>query len=169
MSDAVAPLVPKDGSLVIYDGAGSPLSVTLAYTDGDLKIDEITQGNWETQVFEDRGTPYAVRATKKKVIKVSFSCHAVNTVGANSPLEAVRKTGTWASATSTIASSAGGSEVHCVKMVWTGERSNFGASADSTFTLAKVRVTGSFAEGTPGTFSFQGEAYIFSDSDFAIT
>ena len=50
MSDAAAPLIPRDGSLVFSDGAGTPLTCTLAYTDGDVKIDGITQGNWETQV-----------------------------------------------------------------------------------------------------------------------
>lgn len=168
MPDAAAPLVPRDGALVASDGAGSPLTSTLLYTDGDLKISEIAQGNWETQVFEDRGTPYSIRGVKKKTLKVSFTCHAVNTVGANSFLEVIRKTGTWASATSTIATSAGGYEIHTVQLVWTGERSNFGASADSSFTLKKVRLTAGFSEGTPGTLSFEGEAYIFADTDFAI-
>jgi len=169
MANATVPLVPRDGSLVISDNTGTPLTVTVQYTDGDLKISDIVQGNWEAVVFEDRGVPYSLRASKKKTIKVSFTCHAIMTVGSASPLEAIRKTGTWASAVSMLATAAGGSEIFLVQLVWTGERSDFGASADASFTLKKVRVTASFNEGVPGTFSFEGEAYIFADSDFAIT
>jgi len=167
MADAVAPLIPRDGSLVLSDGAA--LTLTVLYTDGDLKIGNISQGNLVVQAFKDRGTPYSLRGTEIQEISVSFSCHAVMTVGASSPLEAVRKTGTWAAATSTTPSASGGFEVHTVQAVWTGERSNFGATADSTLTLKKVRFTGSFSEGTPGMFSFEGIAYIFAGTDFAIT
>ena len=169
MSDAAAPLVPKDGVITISDGAGTPLTVEVMYENGNLSISDLVAGNWDTQVFYDRGVPYASRATTKKEIKVSFKCDAVNLTGAASPLEAFRKTGTWASATSTLPTSNGGSEVHMVQISWAGERSNFGATADASIVLKKVRVTSSFNEGTPGELSFEGVAYVFSDSDVAIT
>lgn len=169
MADAAAPLVPKDGTITVSDGAGTPLTVEVKYEDGNLSIDDLAAGNWEIQKFEDRGTPYALRATTKKEVKVSFTCHAVNLTGANSVLEAIRKTGTWAAATSTLPIASGGSEVHCVQVSWAGERSDFGATADAAVVLKKCRLVGSLKEGTPGELSFQGSAYVFSDTDVAIT
>lgn len=167
MADAAVPLIPRDGTLVLSDGAA--LTLTVLYTDGNLKIGNLSQGNYVVQAFKDRGTAYSLRGVEKQEITVSFDCHAVMTVGASSPLEAIRKTGTWASATSTTPIANGGSEVHTVQAVWTGERSNFGATADASVTIKKIRFTGSFSEGTPGMLSFEGIGYLFADTDIAIT
>lgn len=168
MANAAAPLVEADGTITAYDGAGTPLTEVLQYEDGDLSISDLNQGNMETQVFMDRGEFYAIRKTARRAVKVSFTCHAVNLVGAF--LDAVRMTGAWASATSTLPTSKGGSEVHCIKLVWSGERTNFGASADASVTMNIVRITSvSFKEGRPGTLSFEGEAYAFATSDIVIT
>lgn len=167
MAFAGAPIVPTDGTLVISDGAGSPLSVTVTYEDGNFSFTGMNQGVMDTVVFMDRGRPYSIRKEKNRPIPFSFTAHALSMVG--DPGSACFKKGTWASATSTLPAASGGSEVFCVKLVYTAERTDFGASTDSTATFLICRITDvDFAEGMPSTFTIKGEAYVFSDSDIVL-
>ena len=167
MGFAEAPIVPTDGTLVISDGAGSPLTATVVYEEGNFSFTGMNQGVMDTVVFMDRGRPYSIRKEKNRPIPFSFTAHAISMVG--EPGNACLKLGTWASATSTLPTAKGGSEVHCVKLVYTAERSNFGASSDSTATFLICRITDvDFAEGVPSTFTIKGEAYVFADSDIVL-
>lgn len=167
MAFAGAPITPTDGTLVISDGAGSPLTCTIQYEDGNFSLTGMNQGAMDTVVFMDRGRPYAIRKEKNRPIPFSFTAHALSMVG--DPGSACFKKGTWASATSTLPTANGGSEVFCVKLVYTAERTDFGASTDSTATFLICRITDvDFAEGMPSTFTIKGEAYVFSDSDIVL-
>ena len=169
MTMAANPLIPNDGVITIEDGAATPLSVIVKYEDGDFSLSDIAEGNSDVQLFLDRGVPYSLRKTTKKVLKVSFSCHAValgdGSVG--NPLDAIRKKGAWAAATSTFGD-ASSTDAHCVRIKWVGERTDFNATADAHVYLEKVRITSSFAEGTPGKLSFEGEVYVTEDADVDI-
>ena len=166
MAFAGAPIVPTDGQLVISDGASSP-PVTVAYEEGNFSFTGYNQGVMDTVVFMDRGRPYAIRKEKNRPIPFSFTCHAISMVG--DPGNACFRLGTWASATSTLPTANGGSEVFCVKLVYTAERTNFGASSDSTATFLICRITDvDYSEAVPSTFTIKGEAYVFSDSDIVL-
>jgi hypothetical protein len=167
MAFAAVPIVPTDGQLVISDATGTPLTVTVTYEEGNFSFTGMNQGVMDTVVFMDRGRPYSMRKEKNRPIPFSFTCHAISMVG--DPGNACFKLGTWAGATSTLATSAGGSEVFCVKLVYTAERTNFGGTTDSTATFLICRITDvDFSEGVPGTFTIKGEAYVFADSDIVL-
>lgn len=158
MALAQAPLVPKDGTLVITDNAGTPLSLTVQYEDGDFSIDNMQEDQWEVQTFLDRGTPYSVRRTEKSPLSFSFSAHAVALLGDGTTAglaDVVLKKGVWASASSKLPTANG--DAYLVQVAWTGERSDFGASADAGLTLKYCRLKMSFAEGVPGKINITGE------------
>jgi hypothetical protein len=158
MSLSSAPLIPADGVLVLSDASGTPKTVTITYTDGDLKIDGLAADAADITVFEKRNVPYAARQTGRKRIKVTFSCHILDLSNgsAGTPLDAVRKTGVFAAGVSTWTAG----DVWFVDLLWTGERTSFGASADASIRLKKFHPEASFSEGIPGKFEITGEAII---------
>lgn len=169
MADAVFPMIPKDGTITLYDGAGSPLSYEVAYEDGDFSAPELAEGLEEVVEFEDRGTVYAARKTGRKSQDFSFSCHALrfkrDGSGNTHIADVVMKQGAWSAATSTAASY---SDAHMVKVVFKAERSDFGESADSTITLKFCHLRAGFQEGVPGKFSISGRAYMFTADAIAV-
>ena len=154
MAIAATPLVPKDGTITISDGAGTPLSFEVTYEDGDFQIAGLAAGDWEVETFYDRGIPYSVRNIKRKSYEFTFTCHAVALSNASSGviLDVVRKAGTWASATAV--NTAG--DAHLVKVVFRGERTDLGATADSLLNLFECHLQADFSEGVPGKLTIKG-------------
>lgn len=173
---SLSPIIPNDGQLVISDGAGSPLTYTVVYEDGDFSYSGVKKGQKAVQKFQDRGRDYAWRETSDEDIEVSFSCHCVAFGGDGSttttPNNVFEKTGTWASATSMLPAAAGGgsSGVWAVKLVFTAERSNNGATADSTVTFKYFHCEDiSFTEGSPSKLSFKGKVLNYSTDYYSTT
>lgn len=151
---ASTPLIPNDGVIVITDGAA--LTFTLNFEDGDLSFSEIAEGQKNYEMFFHRGRFYGARKTQDSPVEVSFSCHAVGFTDAAqaSILDVVRKGGLWAGALSTLPIGAG--DLYCVRLTWTGERTNFGGTADSSAVMKYFHPTAAFSEGTPGKFNIKG-------------
>lgn len=163
MSVALNPLIPKDGRIVISDGAGSPISLTVLYEDGDLQAAGLMKDQQEVQAFRRRGTFYSGRQIGSKDIEFSFTCHALGILGDGTTAlmgDVILRKGVWVAATSTLPLTAG--DAFCVQLAWTGERTDFGASADSSLTLKYCHLTADFSEGLPGKWSIKGTAFIYS-------
>lgn len=169
MANAASPLIPVDGSIVITDGAS--LSLTLSYEDGDLQISSLNGQNQKSFVsFKGRGKTYAVRAVEDVDIEFSFSAHAVGIIGDGTTAllgDAVLKKGVWASATSKLPTANG--DAYLLQVRWTGERTNFGAAADSVVTLKYCALTMDISEGVPGKISVKGTCYPISTDYISIT
>lgn len=170
MADKNFPAIPKDGTITIYDGAGSPLSYEVTYEDGDFSAPEMAEGFEEIVEFEDRGTVYAARKTGRKSQDFSFSCHAIrfarDASGSNTQiLDVILKLNAWSAATSTAATY---SDAHMVKLVFKSERSDLGETNDSTITLKFCHLRAGFQEGVPGKFSISGRAYMFTADAIAV-
>lgn len=168
MALATAPIIPKDGELKFYDGAGTPLSFTLAYEDGDLQVSGFAKGQRTVQAFKSRGATYALRGVEDQDLEVQFSAHLVGlTDGTDGAImDIVRRTGTWAGATSTSATKG---DVYTVKMVWTADTTALGATADSSLTMHYVHLSADIAEGTPGKISIKGTAYNLGGTCYSMT
>lgn len=170
MALAGVPIIPRDGTLTIKDGAGTPLSYAIPYTDGDLSISGIVEDQYAVQEFKNRGRLYAVRKTEDQNLEISFSAHAHAILGDGTLAglyDVLAKKGVWASATSTLPASAG--DVYCVTLVFAAERTNFSATTDVSVTLKYVHLSGDFQEGAPSTISFSGTAYSYSTDYLTIT
>jgi len=170
VADKAFPIIPKDGTITISDGAGSPLTFEVAYEDGDFSSPEMAEAFEEVLEFEDRGTTYAARKVGRKSQDFSFSCHALrfarDASGSNVQImDVILKLNAWSAATSTAATY---SDAHMVKVVFKAERSDLGETNDSTITLKFCHLRAGFQEGTPGKFSISGRAFMFTSDAIAV-
>lgn len=154
MAIAATPLVPKDGTITITDGAGTPLEFEVTYEDGDFQIAGLAAGDWEVETFYDRGIPYTVRNVKRKTYEFTFTCHAIALSNNSSGvvLDVVRKAGTWGSATSVNTTG----DAHLVKVVFKGERTDLSATSDTFLNMFECHLQADFAEGIPGKLTIKG-------------
>ena len=155
------PTLSRDGTLEIFDGAGTPLNLSVEYTDGDFKGPPFMQDQADVQAFESRGDIYAVVKVGRKPQTFSFSAHVTSADGLTSSsvdcvLDAVRKTGLWASATST-GSNFG--NAHMLRVKWTCGSTGF------IVDLKKCTLQASVEEGMPNKLSVEGTWYPLEDSD----
>lgn len=168
MAMTTNPLIPADGTITITDGAA--LTYTIVYEDGDFSMTGLMKSQMTLQAFKDRGITYSVRQTEDSNIEFSFSCHAISVLGDGvtaTPSDVALKLGVWAAATSKIAVTQG--DAYLLQVKWTGERTNFGSTADTTATLKYCSLALDFAEGLPGKLSIKGTCFPISTDFLTLT
>jgi hypothetical protein len=148
----------RDGTLVFADNTGAPLTLPIVYEAGDFSIDNLNEGLVETTAYLDRGEFATLRKTNRVFPSFSFTAHMTDLSDATDKLlyDLARKTGAFASAVSTLGANA---DAMTYKLTFTVEGTNFGDSADHTMILNDCRITLSFSEGDPNSFSVAGIVY----------
>lgn len=148
----------RDGQLVLKDGTGTPIAVTIQFESGDFSISGLSaNSNTEVTTYLDRGALGSVRLTSQTFPTWSFSAHMVEFSDATEKTlwDAVNKTGTFASAVSTITNS----DVYGLDCVINIEGSSLGEATDHTLTLVGNRITLDFSEGDPNSFTVNGTCF----------
>ena len=148
----------RDGTLVFADNTGTPLTMPIVFEAGDFSIDNLNEGLVETTAYLDRGEFSTLRKTNRVFPSFSFTAHMTDLSDATDKLlfDLARKTGAWAAAVSTLGANA---DAMTYKLTFTVEGTNFGDSADHTLVLNDCRITLSFSEGDPNSFSVAGIVY----------
>ncbi len=148
----------RDGTLTFADNTGTPLTLPIVYEAGDFSIDNLNEGLVETTAYLDRGEFATLRKTNRVFPSFSFTAHMTDISDATDKLlyDLARKTGAFASAVSTLGANA---DAMTYKLTFTVEGTNFGDSADHTMILNDCRITLSFSEGDPNSFSVAGIVY----------
>lgn len=161
------PSTKRDGTIAIKDGAGSPLTTTVAYEDGDLSIEGLTSGGTNPLPFSDRGVQYGLRDGDDHPVNFTFTAHLMEIFDATNKTiaDAFLKTGTYSAATSTWGANV--ADRYTVTVVWTVEETDRGGAADNTVTLTYCTAEVSFSEGEPNKISIKGTAYP-KDSTLAV-
>ncbi len=156
-----------DGSLIIADGTGTPIDVTVKFANGDFSISGLKKALRETVAYQSRGVLSSVRHTAQTFPTFSFSAQMSEFTSAsdNSLADAVLKNGAFASAVSTLGANA---DVYTLNLTFRVEGTNFGDSADHSFTLGNCELSLDFAEGDPNTFTINGTVYGSITGDLAI-
>lgn len=146
----------SDGLVVLKSAAGA-ISATMQYSNGDFGTSDLGAALREVTHYEARGVITGVRYTTVKPPTFTFTCQATSFTNATAglALDAVRKTGAFSAAVSTLGANA---EVHAVDCVFTVEGSNFGG-ADSTLTATNCVGTASYTEGDPNSVSVSLTCY----------
>lgn len=146
----------RDGTIVLSDGTGTPLTVTIQFENGDLSISGTNQGNYEHTKYLDRGELGSIRKTTRMFPTGSFTCQMTDLSDATDRLiwDMVNKTGAFASAVSTLGANA---DLYTLKIVLTVEGTNFGDSTDHVLNLNDCRCSIDFAEGDPSNFTINFE------------
>ena len=148
----------RDGTLTFADNTGTPLTLPIVYEAGDFSIDNLNEGLVETTAYLDRGEFATLRKTNRVFPSFSFTAHMTDLSDNTDKLlyDLARKTGAFASAVSTLGANA---DAMTYKLTFTVEGTNFGDSADHTMILNDCRITLSFSEGDPNSFSVAGIVY----------
>jgi hypothetical protein len=148
----------RDGTILIEDGTGTPLAVTVQWEAGDFSITSLNQGNVDATTYLDRGELGSVRKTSRTFPTFSFSAHMTDLSDATDKLlyDAVNKTGAFSAAVSTGGTA---SDVYMLKVTLTIEGTNFGDSADHIMIMNNCHLSIDFAEGDPNSFTINGTVY----------
>ncbi len=143
------PFVSRDVTITIYDGAASPKSASFGNGSGLFDIPGLDAGNFEVVEVKNRQQHLALLKGESKTYEFSTEITVADVADLTNAsshriVDAIRKTGDWASATSveTI-----GCDVWAVKIV-ISLSNTCGASA--TITLPKCRITGDLSMGDEG-------------------
>lgn len=148
----------RDGQIILKDGTGTPIAVTIEFESGDFSISGLSaNSNTEVTTYLDRGSLGSVRLTSQSFPTWSFTCHMVEFSDAvtKTVWDAVNKTGTFAAAVSTITNS----DVYGLDCVINIEGTTLGEATDHTLTLVGNRITLDFAEGDPNSFTINGTCF----------
>lgn len=157
----------RDGSLIIADGTGTPIDVTVKFENGDFSISGLSDSLHEVVAYQSRGELSSIRRTARTFPTFSFSAQMSEFTAATdvSLSDAINKNGAFASAVSTSGANA---DVYTLNLTFRVEGTNFGDSSDHSFTLGNCKLTYDFAEGDPNTFTVNGTMYGSITGDLAV-
>lgn len=147
-----------DGTITLKDGTGTPISVTVKFDNADFTVSGLKAKLRETVAYQHRGVLSSVRHTARTFPTFSFSVSMseFTALTAVSVSDAVLKNGAFSAAVSTLGANA---DVYTLDLTVSEEGTNFGDSADHTFTLEDCELEMTYTEGDPNTFSLSGTCY----------
>lgn len=148
----------NDGSITLADGTGTPVTLSVPVTVGDLAVSAlraasgITGENNAVVAYETRGKLDTVRHTAREYPSGSFSVHFREFTNATSGavLDFIRKANGYSANVSTLASSA---DVYTIQITLTVKGTDHDDGADHTIVLDDCACVADFAEGDPSTLT----------------
>jgi hypothetical protein len=148
----------NDGSVTVEDGTGSPVSLSVPFTVGDVSIDGLGPQQNEVTAYETRGSLNTVRHTTRTYPTVSFSAQLADySDGTDGTLvDFCLFQASYSANVSTLGANA---DVKTIKLTLTVEGTDHGDSADHTIVMDDVYVTVAVAEGDPNTVTISGTIY----------
>jgi hypothetical protein len=148
----------KDGTILLQDGTGTPLSLTVAYEQGNFAIAGFKKKLNETVTYLDRGELGSVRHTARIFQTGSFSAHMTEFSDATNQTlcDVIRRQGSYAAAISTLGANA---DVYTLKITLTVDGTTFGDASNHTIVLNDCECSVDFAEGDPNSFTVNFTVY----------
>ena len=160
MAYSTLPKTRRDGVITLKDGTGSPVTLEVAYEEGNLTFD--TPKAAQT-VIRDRGTISTVRkGDDEPTASGSFSAYFrqfTDGSEAGSILDFINQTGSYASNVSTGSTGTPFVEFYCIDLEYQVDATALGDDAATTATLSKCVCTASFTEGDPSSFTLNFTSY----------
>ena len=160
MAYSIIPKTKRDGKIELIDGTGSPVTMSIAYEDGNFSFSQ--PDKYSELVIMDRGDITTIRKQDQQTLSGSFSFffrQFTDGSEAGSARDFINKTGNYAGNTSTGLTGVPYVEHYCIDIKYTAEGTDFGDSADSTVTLSKCICSLDFAEGDPSAFTLNFTCY----------
>jgi len=164
MAYSTVPKVRRDGVIQLIDGTGVPVTLDIAYEEGNFTFDKPGGGDSPAAqtIVRDRGVITTVRKGDDEPITGSFSAffrQFTDGSEAGSVIDFITKAGNYSGNTSTGTSGSPYVEHYCIDIKYEAEGTDFGDDADHSATLAKSVCTFSFAEGDPSAFTINFTCY----------
>lgn len=149
-----------DGSITLADGTGTPVTLAVAFTEGDFSVDNITSDNKSREVnaYEARGVVTSLRRGKRVFPTCSFSCQLADYSDATerTVLDFIRKKGSYASNVSTTQALG---DVYTLNATLTIEGTDLTDPSDHTIVISDAHFVAEFAEGEPNKLTLTGTVY----------
>jgi len=158
MAYSTIPKVRRDGTLVLKDGTGTPVTLTVAYEEGNFSFDVPLDAQ---TVIRDRSLIVAVRKGDEEPISGSFSFYfrAFSSSDAGGVRDFISGSNAYSSNVSTGGTGSPYVEHFAVDMQFTVEGTDLGDAADHVATFSKCVCSMSFAEGDPDTWTLNFTCY----------
>ena len=160
MAYSVVPKTKRDGKIELIDGTGVPVTLEVAYEDGNFSFSEPNE--FSELVVMDRGNFAAIRKQDQQAITGSFTFHFrqfTDGSEAGSVRDFITQSGNYSGNTSTGGTGVPYVEHYCIDIKYTAEGTDFGDDADHTVTLSKCICSLDFAEGDPSAFTLNFTCY----------
>lgn len=147
------------GALSFLDGTGTPVTLALAYDQGNLECGPLADFLNELVKFTRRGKKVSFAHGERFFPTIKFSCLLGNVVGSSAvapgtPTEFATAKGAYSANLSTL----GTGRPITVGVKLTIEGTNFGDAQDEIFQANDCRLKMNFSEGSDGDkVSFEGE------------
>lgn len=147
----------RDGTIVLKDGTGTPVTYTVSVEEGNLKLGgmNVTSKSYEKSVYQDRGEVSSVRKTMRKFPTVAFDImlRDVSDASSGTFLDFVLKQNAYSANVSTL----GANMEYTITATLTIEGTDHGDSADHTIVMADILVQDvGVEEGDPNKVTFSG-------------
>jgi hypothetical protein len=145
-----------DGTILVADGTGTPLTHTDNFTQGNLTINGLSQTLNEIAKYECRGSFKSARHTNRTYPTGSFSLMMTDVSDATDStlIDLLLAQNSRSAAVSTLGANA---EVYAVDITLTIEGTDHGDSADHTFVMTDCVCTVDVAEGDPNVITVNFE------------
>ena len=147
-----------DGAIKLTDGTGTPVTLTIPFTVGDLKLSGLAETQKNVVAYEARGTLASLRHTSRTYPTGSFSFQIADYSDATNltAIDFLRQTGAYNANLSTLGTA---SDVYTLDITLTVEGTNFGDGSDHTIVLEDCHCTLDPSEGEPNSVSVNFTVY----------
>ena len=146
-----------DGTIELADGTGTPVTLTVPFSQGDFSISGVQESQKAVNVYQSRGTLHSLRLGEKTFVSGSFSAMLadVSDASAGNLLDFIQKANAYSGNTST----SGSGDVYTIKITLQIEGTDLGDSADHTIVLDDCACTADVSEGEPDSISISFTSY----------
>lgn len=136
-----------DGNMTLRDGTGSPVSLVVPFSVGNLVISNLKAAMRATNKYETRGVLNSARKGARIYATGSFSCQVADFFDgtARTVLEFLAQLGASSGNTSTLSNG----DVYCLDLIWDVEGTDLGDASDHQLVLEECDCTFDIQEGEP--------------------
>lgn len=158
------------GSIILSDGTGTPLTVTIDFDNADFSADGLMDTLKGVAVYQTRGSVHSIRHTEREFPTGSFSSMMSEFTDSSggTALDFVTGKAPFAARISTLSGGAN-ADVFCCDVKMTAEGTDLGDSSDHTITLEDCAVKVAYSTGDPSSFSFSFICYGAVSGDVTIS
>lgn len=158
MAYSIIPKTKRDGLITLLDGTGTPVTLDVAYEDGNFTFSDPQQ--YSELVVMDRGNFAAIRKQDEQAKTGSFTFHfrAFTSADAGGVRDFINATGAYSANLSTGLSGVPYVEHYTIDIKYTADSPDV-AEADHVVTLKKCVCSLDFSEGDPSSFTLNFTCY----------